>query len=137
MARRIVSWRGSETRVSPSLPVSAVSPVSVVAIDSISAPQNPPTMSQATAEVPVTQAGGLEVDALGLAGISATANLTTDDAFPRHDTYFFKDGNITFLVCKMLYGAQPTEPLTIIIGRWHALLRSPILFRSRLGLFFL
>jgi hypothetical protein len=74
-------------------------------------------MSQATAEVPVTQAGGLEVDALGLAGISAAANSTTDDSFPQHDTYFFKDGNITFLVRKMLYDAQPTEPLTTITGQ--------------------
>jgi len=116
MAPRIVSWRGSETRVSPSLPVSGVSPVSVVAIDSISVPQNPPTMSQATAEVPVIQAGGLEVDTGGLAGISATANSTTDDSFPRHDAYFFKDGNVTFLVRKMLYGAQPTDPLTNVTG---------------------
>ena len=116
MAPRIVSWRGSETRLSPSLPVSGVSPVSVVAIDSISAPQNPPTMSQATTEVPVTQGGGLEVDTVGLAGISATANSTMDDSFPRHDTYFFKDGNITFLVRKMLYGAQPTDSLTNVTG---------------------
>jgi len=73
-------------------------------------------MSQATTEVPVTQACGLEADAAGLAGISVAASPTTDDSFPRHDTYFFKDGNITFLVRKMLYGAQPTDQLTKVTG---------------------
>ena len=73
-------------------------------------------MSQATTEVPVTQAGGLEADAAGLAGISAAANPTTDDSFPRHDTYFCEDGNITFLVCKMLYGVHPNDPLTKAAG---------------------
>ena len=116
MAPRIVSWRGSESRVSLSPPVSGVSAVSVVAIDSISVPQNPPTMSQATTEVPEPQPSGLEADAAGLAGSSAAASPTTDDSFPRHDTYFFKDGNITFLVRKMLYDALPTDRLTMVAG---------------------
>ena len=28
---------------------------------------------------------------------------TLDDSYARHDTYFFKDGNVTFLVRDLLY----------------------------------
>ena len=97
MALRIVSWRGNENRVSPPQPPSSASAASVVAIDSLPAPQKPPMMSQAGTEAPIP--GGLEADPTGVpaAGI---ANPTTDESTPRHDTYFFRDGNITFLVRK-------------------------------------
>ena len=58
-----------------------------------------------------------------LAWSFSTAHSTTEDSFLRHDAYFFKDGNITFLVREMLYGAQPTDP----DKRYrHAVLRSLI-----------
>src|SRR5579863_2852922 len=101
MALRIVSWRGNENRVSPPQPPSSASAVSVVAIDTIPAPQKPPMMSQAGTEAPVPQSSGLEADPTGIPA-AGVANLTTDDSTPRHGTYFFRDGNITFLVRKML-----------------------------------
>ena len=32
---------------------------------------------------------------------------TLDDSFVRHDAYFFKDGNVTFLVCGLPAFAYP------------------------------
>ena len=64
-------------------------------------------MSQAASEVPVAQPGGLEADPTALA--AAAGNLTTDDSFPRHGIYFFRDGNITFLVRIMVYRMRPTR----------------------------
>ncbi|KAI0002244.1 hypothetical protein BJV74DRAFT_43321 [Russula compacta] len=103
MALRIVSWRGNEARVSQPPPVSSASAVSVVAIDSISSPQNQPTMSQTAPEAPEPRTAGLEAEPGTISGISAGAEPTTDDSFLRHDTYFFKDGNITFMVDGTLY----------------------------------
>lgn len=56
-------------------------------------------VSQITLEAPEVQPTVLEAMSTSLTGVSADAKTTTKDSFPRHDTYFFKDGNITFLVC--------------------------------------
>jgi hypothetical protein len=72
---------------SPTL--SSASGISIVSIDSIFS--NPDMICPPTLEAPVAQpACGSETPA----GIQ----LITDDSFVRHDKYFFKDGNITFLV---------------------------------------
>jgi hypothetical protein len=89
-------------------------------------------MSQDASEAPVTQPGGLEADP----GTSTGANPTIDDSYPRHDTYFFRDGNITFLVRKVLQPSYAHGLATVFhTGRWYAVLRPPILFLPRLGLF--
>ena len=52
-----------------------------------------------------------------------------DDPFLRHDKYFFKDGNITFLVRPSLIVCDSAH--RSIQDRQHALLRPPIfLFTS-------
>ena len=103
MAARTASWAGSKNRISPPLPVSRASSAPVVAIDRISSPQkkkkNPPMVSQIALEAPEVQPTVLEAMSTSLTGVSADAKpITTNDSFPRHDTYFFNDGNITFLV---------------------------------------
>jgi len=55
-------------------------------------------VSQITLEAPEAQPIVLEAMSTRLTGVSADAKPTTNDSFVRHDTYFFKDGNITFLV---------------------------------------
>ena len=132
MAPRLVPWRGHENRVSPNPPISSETAVSIsiIAIDSISAPQNPLSMSQATPEALAIQPGGPEADPTAPSGINPT---TDADSFPRHDTYFFRDGNITFLVRKC--STVCTRLADKVAGRWYAVLRSPILFLARLGLF--
>jgi hypothetical protein len=56
-------------------------------------------VSQITLGAPEAQSTALEAMSTSLTGVSADAKPTTSDSFLRHDTYFFKDGNITFLVC--------------------------------------
>lgn len=99
MAAQTASWAGRKTRISPPLPISRAISAPVVAIDRISSPQKiPPMVSQITLEAHEVQPTVLEAMSTRLTGVSADAKPTTNDSFPRHDTYFFKDGNITFLV---------------------------------------
>jgi hypothetical protein len=44
-----------------------------------------------------TEATGVKSAEPG-AKFPGSSNRTADDSFVRHETYFFKDGNITFLV---------------------------------------
>ena len=69
-------------------------------------------VSQAALEVeaPGAQPAALEAQPASPPGLSADAKPTTDDSFARHDTYFFKDGNITFLVRVALL--PPPDSLT-------------------------
>jgi hypothetical protein len=55
-------------------------------------------VSQITLGAPEAQPTVLEAMSTNLTGVSADAKPTTKDSFVRHDTYFFMDGNITFLV---------------------------------------
>lgn len=57
-------------------------------------------VSQITLEAPEAQPTVLEAMSTSITGtgLSADGKPTTNDSFLRHDTYFFKDGNITFLV---------------------------------------
>lgn len=60
-------------------------------------------VSQITLGAPEVQPTVLEAMSTSVIGVSADAKPTTNDSFLRHDTYFFKDGNITFLVDGTLY----------------------------------
>jgi hypothetical protein len=55
-----------------------------------------------------TDATGVQPAELGakLTNLPGNDNPTADDSFVRHDIYFFKDGNITFLVRDVLYCAH-------------------------------
>jgi hypothetical protein len=122
MSRRIVSWSTNEPRVSPVQ--STASAVSVVSIKSIVSDTHMMT----------TEATGAQTTELGakLTTFPGSANPTSEDSFVPHDTYFFKDGNITFLVRDALYCALSS--LKKAVGRRHTLLCSSVLFLSGLRL---
>jgi BTB/POZ domain-containing protein len=86
MTPRIVSWKTNEPRVSPA--ESSATGASVVSINSI------------VSDTMTTGATGVQPAGLGakLTNWPGSANLPTDESFVQHDVYFFKDGNITFLV---------------------------------------
>jgi hypothetical protein len=108
MALRILSYRGNETRASPSIPAASASAASVVPIDSLSPPQNLPAMSQATFEALGAQPTGPEADPAGLTGLSTGAVQTTDDSFLRHGTYFSRmETSHSWFVA--LYIMHPTD----------------------------
>ncbi|KAI9465240.1 hypothetical protein BJY52DRAFT_672827 [Lactarius psammicola] len=99
MAPHIVSWGATAPAASPA---SSSSP-SVVSFDSLSDVQ-PPKGPEAH--------GGTETGTNSANSSTGEINATltpvsiypgVDDSFQRHDTYFFKDGNITFLVDGTLY----------------------------------
>jgi hypothetical protein len=120
MSRRIVSWKISEPRVSPA--VSRASGGSVVSINSI------------VSDMMTTEATGVQPAELGgkLTNWPGSANPSTVESFVQHDIYFFKDGNITFLVRDVL--CCESYSLKTVAGRWHTLLCSSILFLSGLGI---
>jgi hypothetical protein len=83
---------GDDICNSPTL--SSTSGISIVSFDTIfSNPEMiyPDALGGGPLPQHATISGGNET----LAGIQ----LATGDSFVRHDKYFFKDGNITFLVC--------------------------------------
>ena len=90
MARRIVSLKGSQPQFSAA-PLSNASPVPVTSIHSIVSDRHMMTLGTAS-----TQPMEFGAKSTSLPGDS---NSSTDDTYLRHDTYFFEDGNITFLVC--------------------------------------
>ena len=71
-------------------------------------------MSQTTSEVPgltSTESGAMDTRFPGFSDKGKTQKGThaaPDDSFVRHDAYFFKDGNVTFLVSCLLCFAHPT-----------------------------
>jgi hypothetical protein len=78
--------------------MSSASGLSVLSIDSI--------VSDTDTHMLTTEATGAQRVGLGatkLTNSTWSANPTADDSFVRHDIYFFKDGNITFLVDGTLY----------------------------------
>lgn len=104
MATHIVSWAGDEHVISPA----PSSTPSIVSVDSVFSHEretsstvqeaNRPTHAKRLSLLLAEQREYLEKST------SASANQrvdTTDDLFTRHDKYFFKDGNVTFLVCEV------------------------------------
>ncbi|KAI9452807.1 hypothetical protein F5148DRAFT_1235268 [Russula earlei] len=103
MLPSFVSWRVNESRSSAPVQTPSPNTVSVAAIDAMSTSPNPPTMSQSAPEALGTQPAGPEGEPASVAAMSAGANPATENSYPRHDTYYFKDGNVTFLVDGTLY----------------------------------
>lgn len=90
MSRRIVSWKTSEPRVSPA--VSSASGSSVVSINSIFS-------DMMTTETTAVQPADLGAKFTNWPG---SAKPPTVDSFVKHDIFFIKDGNVTFLVRDVL-----------------------------------
>ncbi|KAI9465231.1 hypothetical protein BJY52DRAFT_1209647 [Lactarius psammicola] len=103
MAPRIVSWSDNEISISP-VPSSA----SIVSFDSTFSDTYPnhslmsPTASEAPG-LPYAEFGAKHTGFSEEAKIPRCGHGTPDGSFKRHDTYFFKDGNVTFLIDGMLY----------------------------------
>jgi len=97
MTSRMVSWRDNDTESLVSIAPSNLSALSVVSIDSVLSDSHmitPEALGARPAEVgakPKSSLGGAEPARMA------------DDSFPRHDTYYLKDGNVTFLVGDTLY----------------------------------
>ena len=118
MSRRIVSWINSEPRVPPAMSSGG----SVVSINSI------------VSDMMTTEPTGVQPAERGakFTNWPGSANPSSGESFVQHDTYFFKDGNITFLVRGVL--RRESGSLKKAAGRWHTLLCSSILFFSGLGI---
>jgi hypothetical protein len=104
MAHRIVSWSDNELCITPVLPSAA----SIVSFDStFSDTESYGKMSPTASEVPCLPSTGFEAKHANLPkfleGRTPRGRHTMpDDSFVRHDRYFFKDGNVTFLVRGLL-----------------------------------
>ena len=102
MAPRIVSWSDQKVHISPILSSSA----SIVSFDStFSVSDTFPShfqMSLTDSEAPGAQTSLPDF-------LEGGKNATPDDgSFLRHDMYFFKDGNVTFLVRGLRYFVHST-----------------------------
>ena len=106
-APRIVSWSDQKTHISPVLSSSA----SIVSFDStFSVSDTFPShfqMSPTASEALGAQFGANHTSIPDF--LEYGKNATPDDgSFLRHDMYFFKDGNVTFLVRGLRYFAHST-----------------------------
>jgi hypothetical protein len=125
MTPHIISWAANERSISPI----STTPSSVVSIDSISS-------DSSLARTAQSQVKSMNFP-LFLGGRESGVRHANDDPFTSHDKYYFKDGNITFLVDNTLYcvhryffshhstyfstkldqlGIREHEPLSIIIS---------------------
>jgi hypothetical protein len=139
MASHILSWGGKDHIVSPALPST---PSIIVSVDSI-LPYKHDTFSivQEAAESWVKRTSSL-IEPSGSetstpVSTNPSADPAGDDSFIRHHTYFFKDGNATFLVRGVQprhWSCKPDSLVRLYAGRWHALLCPPIFLLSRLCL---
>ena len=97
MAHRVVTWSDQKTHISPVLS----SPASIVSFDSaFSVSDTFPShfqMSLTTSEAPSAQYGANHTSLPDFLEDGKNA-MPDDGSFLRHDLYFFKDGNVTFLV---------------------------------------
>jgi hypothetical protein len=109
MTPHIISWASNERSISPI----STTPSSVVSIDSISSESS---LSRAT------QPRFKFMNVLG--DRESVVHHANDDPFAHHDKYFFKDGNITFLVRPSLIVCDSAH--RSIQGRRHPLLRPQI-----------
>ncbi|KAH9161839.1 hypothetical protein EDB89DRAFT_691528 [Lactarius sanguifluus] len=96
MTPRIVSWSDNEISISPVLSSAA----SIVSFDSAFSDTYP---SHSQMSPTASEAPGLPSAGFSEGKIPRSGQTITDDSFIRHDAYFFKDGNVTFLVDGMLY----------------------------------
>ncbi|KAF8270193.1 hypothetical protein EI94DRAFT_1659180 [Lactarius quietus] len=105
MARRFVSWSDIET--SPVLSSAA----SMISFDSTFSDTHTRylQMSPTASEAPSVLSNECRTKDIGLPRLSEEGKIprrwlaTLDDSFMRHDEYFFRDGNVTFLIDGTLY----------------------------------
>ena len=105
MAPRIISWSDREICISP-VHRDSSSSASIISFDSTFSDPipghslMPPTDSEVLG-LPSDKFGARYSNLLRLSDEGRTprdGHATLDDSFVRHDVYFFKDGNVTFLV---------------------------------------
>ena len=136
MSRHIVTWSDDGISVSPVMS----SATCVVSFDSTFSDTNPdhsqvpPSASKASG-LPSAGLGAKDTNTAGRPEWRKTPRsgyTTSDDSFIRHDSYFFDDGNVTFLVRGLLcmYTQRTDQP----VGWWYSVLRSSVLLFSRFGL---
>ena len=97
MAPRIVSWSNREICISPVRSSAA----SIISFDSIFSDSIPSPIGSEVLGLPSDKFGAGYSNLPGLSDEGRTprsGHATLDDSFVRHDAYFFKDGNVTFLV---------------------------------------
>ncbi|KAH9051017.1 hypothetical protein EDB83DRAFT_2317098 [Lactarius deliciosus] len=107
MAPHIVSWSDNEICMSPALS----SAVSIVSFDSTFSDTYPShlQMSPTASEAPGIPSADFGAQYTSLPGFPeeektpGSEHATSDDSFIQHDAYFFKDGNVTFLIDGTLY----------------------------------
>ena len=101
MTPRIVSWSDNEICMSPVLSSAA----SIVSFDStFSDAHMPPTPELYGTDLGARNTFPGFSDGEITAGVRHT---TPDESFIRHDSYFFKDGNVIFLVRNFLWPELP------------------------------
>ena len=137
MATHIVSWGGSDHTISPD--ISRTSSSSIVSIDSILPHKHTTAVQGAPAsESSAKRMSSLSVEPSGsetLISASTYARAdSADDSFIRHHKYFFKDGNVTFLVCGSQHDTvrTPDSLVRLYTGGWNTLLCPSIFLLSRL-----
>jgi hypothetical protein len=107
MATQIVSWGANEHIISP-VPSTSSTP-SIVSVDSVLSLERETSSTvqelEATGPAPESLAKrlcSLLVERSGSETLTSASTFqkagTADDSFTRHHKYFFKDGNVTFLV---------------------------------------
>jgi len=112
MTPRIVSWGGNEDSISPVISsAGSITPVvssESFTLRSIHEISNYPCEAS---RADLTGPGARPASFLGMeSGESETPAGTlrqSDDSFIRHNKYFFKDGNITFLVRHVIWHMSP------------------------------
>jgi len=104
--RHIISWGCNERPLSP---VSSTS-TSVLSIESI-------TSDTSSAAPEVSRATQSRVKSMDFSGVlgkrESVVQHALDEPFTRHDKYYFKDGNITFLV-RFTFGRMQLDSLVHI-----------------------
>ena len=144
MAPRIISWSDREVCISPVHRDSSSSTASIIFFDSKFSDPIPshspmsPTGSEALGH-PSDKFGAQYSNLPGLSDEGRTprgGHATLEDSFARHEAYFFKDGNVTFLV-RGLPESLPLHTRCADPGtdRWNAILCPPILLFPRFHLF--
>ena len=107
MASRIVSWSGDEHIVSPNLSKtpSIISVNSIVSDKPEASPGDQDAPGMAESQPTHTACQGIEPNEIRISTSTTiypgTEAADHDGSFMRHNKYFFKDGNITFLVREM------------------------------------
>ena len=131
MATRIVSWSGNDYTVSPSL---SKTPSMVSFASILSDNSETPGMQYAhhAAESRVKYDTSQPIEPSGTRTCTSTSMYpgagSTDGSFVRHDRYFLKDGNVTFLVRgdQRYSFCTPDSSIRLYVGRQHAVLCPPI-----------